>query len=268
LPSIAISPLHDYKAIPCPPGTNQFIGAPCSVPALIPNPHALIDTYGHGTFVACQIACHGLSYNYYGVAPRAKVAMAKVFLNGGADTRDIAQAIRWGVIHRFPIISMSLGGNPDGVMEDAVKFALKHGVLVVAAAGNGGYGSLSYPAGYPGVISVAASDRWDHLASFSQYGYQSITAPGDWIYGIAPMHGSVINCGGLCTWPGTSMSTPEVAGALADLLSVGMTTWQARQALLHGARHWPGMLHYQYGAGILDVSRSLDYAHRMHWGRA
>lgn len=258
--------LHQQVSVPC---TYEDPDMPdlCSKDVLVPNPSAYIDTIGHGTFVACEIACRGQVDNYYGIAPAAKVAMAKVFLTAGGDSRDIAAAIRWGAIHKFPIISMSLGGEgTDPDTQAAVKFALSRGTLVVAAAGNDGSAVLNYPAGYPGVISVGATDRWEKLTSWSTHGPGlQLTAPGDWIFGIGPNHPTEINCAGLCLLEGTSMATPLVAGALADLLSLGMSTTHAKASLLAGVTHWPGIDPLKYGGGILSLARSVTYAREHGW---
>jgi subtilisin family serine protease len=259
---MAVNPLHGQKTVPC----KYFVpfSPACTQDVAVANPDAYVDAVGHGSFVSCQIVCDGKEYGYYGVAPGAKVAIAKVFIGEGADSRDIATAIRWGVLYHFPIISMSLGGPADPVEAAAVAFAIRHHVLVVAASGNSSQPVPGYPAGYPGVISVGASTRWDTVAYFSN-GNPTLVAPGDFIFGIAPMHPTIINCGGFCLWEGTSMATPEVAGALADLLSVGLTPWQAEHALIAGARHWPGMDKSRYGHGIISITNSLAYAHAKHW---
>jgi subtilisin family serine protease len=103
-------------------------------------------------------------------------------------------------------------------MEEAIQNAQNQGVIVVAAAGNESSNNdqrASFPAGYPGVVSVASSDEGDRLSSFSNFGSTSVTlaAPGSNI---------------LSTYPGktqrklsgTSMATPQVSGALALAMSV------------------------------------------------
>lgn len=266
LPLFSPNPLHGKEAIPCPIHHIYYSG-PCFKPKLITTANAHTDEEGHGSFVSCEIVCHGLKYNYYGIAPEARVSMAKVFDHGIADPRDIATAIRWGAINRFPIENLSLGStDPDIGIRDAVKFALSQGTLIVAAAGNDGGDILEYPASYPGVIKVSSTDKWDNISVFSNFGDNtSIASPGDWIFSICPDHPSDINCGGLATLPGTSMSTPLVSGALADLLSLGLTTNQAESALLIGARKWPGQDSDKYGHGILDLQGSIRYAQSQGW---
>ena len=108
---------------------------------------------------------------------------------------------------------MSLGDTgTTQTLDDAVKYAWDHGVLVVAAAGNNGNSSLFYPAADPNVISVAATDSADKLTWFSNYGsWVKVAAPGDNIY-------STYFNGGYAIMSGTSMATPHVAGEAALLV--------------------------------------------------
>jgi|GEM_PF-3739590 len=264
LPSLAVNPLHGSVPVQC-KTYNPYVS--CSKDITIPNASPYVDKVGHGSFVLCEIVCNGQYADYYGVAPKAKAAIAKVFDGEGADDRDVAAAIMWGAIHRFSVISMSLGGSSsDPATAAAVAYAEKVGVIVVAAAGNNGQNAQMYPGSYPGVIRVSATDRWNHITSWSTYGPDvAIASPGDYIFGIAPMRPTLINCAGLCTWEGTSMATPLVAGAVADLLSAGLTPDQAKEALLKGAgwSHFMDPLHY--GHGLLSLSGSLRYARAQGW---
>jgi subtilisin family serine protease len=146
------------------------------------------DAAGHGTHCAGTIA--GVGDNMIGVAGvnwRCKM-MALRFLNagGGGDTFDAVEAVNYGVANGARILSNSWGGGGySESMEAAIINARDHGVLFVAAAGNWGMNNESepfYPASYEvsNVISVAATDHTDSLASFSNYGNESVDlgAPG------------------------------------------------------------------------------------------
>jgi thermitase len=105
---------------------------------------------------------------------------------------------------------MSLGGSSGSqALLDALRYAIGKGALPVAAAGNGGNSTPSYPAAYPEVVSVAATDSRDQKASFSTFNADvEVAAPGVNIL-------STWNNGAYNTISGTSMATPHVAGVVA-----------------------------------------------------
>src|SRR5439155_5312428 len=97
----------------------------------------------------------------------------------------MSQAIRAAIAARADIINISsdtANKRTDSTLESAVTAAVNSGALVVAAAGNDGADGKSantYPAAYPGVLAVAASDRNDERAYFSQAGdFVDVAAPG------------------------------------------------------------------------------------------
>ena len=123
--------------------------------------------------------------------------MALRFLNagGGGNTYDAIEAVIYGVNNGAKILSNSWGGGGySDTLEAAIMYARDNGVLFVAAAGNG-YGTDTdanpyYPAGYDvsNVISVAATDHRDLLASFSNIGAETVDlgAPGESILSTFP----------------------------------------------------------------------------------
>ncbi|MGQ9785262.1 MAG: S8 family serine peptidase, partial [Anaerolineae bacterium] len=134
-----------------------------------------------------------------------------------------AQGIRYAVKYGARIINLSLGGvNNSDTMKESIQYAVHHGRLVVAAAGNcaaGGNGCggqvnpVMYPAAYDEVMAVAASDSDDNRASFSEYHpYVDVAAPGVNIYSTLwdDIYGSL---------SGTSMATAFVSGLAALLWS-------------------------------------------------
>lgn len=142
---------------------------------------------------------------------------------GTGYTSTIAQAIHYAVDHGADVISMSLGADqPDEAMQVELDYATAHNVTVVAAAGNDGCDCLSYPANYPNVIAVGASDGNDSVASFSSWGSNlAVVAPGagnllttSW----APTNTQNAYTSGSIY--GTSFSTPIVAGLVAMLKGV------------------------------------------------
>ena len=82
--------------------------------------------------------------------------------NGAGSAADIAEGIVWAADHGARVINMSfaLSGSDDGIAQ-AIAYAQARGVLVVAAAGNAGTADVTFPAAYPGVISVSATDPSD-----------------------------------------------------------------------------------------------------------
>lgn len=138
------------------------------------------DTVGHGTHCSGTIAGVADSTGFTGVAPRAKLLSGKVCGEEGCSNVSIAQGINWAVQEKVDVISMSLGGNMSTPSERmAIRSALNNGITVVAATGNDGVDSVSYPAALPGVIAVGAVDSQLKKADFSQYGPEvAVVAPG------------------------------------------------------------------------------------------
>ncbi len=153
----------------------------------------------HGTAMAGIIAGHGHgpgnSEGVMGVAPEAKILPLRVILEDGDPSRTrarktrgnaLADGIRWAADHGADVINLSLGddsasAHPEPAEDEAIQYALKKGVVVVASAGNGGEKGdhVSYPAAYPGVIAATAVDRYGTRASFStRRWYATVSAPG------------------------------------------------------------------------------------------
>ena len=105
----------------------------------------------------------------------------RVSANGSASPARIAAGITYAVDHGARIINVSLShaGSPDAAEAAAVKYAIDRDVVVVASAGNAGTETPQYPAAYPGVLAVGASDDLDALYFWSSRGpWVSLTAPG------------------------------------------------------------------------------------------
>jgi|GEM_PF-4404106 len=187
------------------------------------------DEVGHGTHVAGTIAA--VSNNGVGVAGvgwqtrimpiKALTRVVRISdgrVSGTGSSADVAAAIRYAADNGAHVINMSLGSpSATSVEASAVAYAVSKGVVVVAAMGNDGSSSPSFPAAYPDVIAVAAVQSNESRAAFSQTGpHIDISAPG---VGIL----STYLAGGLATMQGTSMASPHVAGVAALVKAVKPT---------------------------------------------
>jgi len=192
-----------------------------------------LDDHGHGTHCAGIIAAS--LNNSVGIAGLAQVRiMAEKGLNrrGWGYDDDLANAIMHAADQGARIISCSWGSDGESqLVHDAIKYATNADALVIAAAGNSGTNTKHYPAAYPEVIAVTATDENDRIASFSSYGdWVDLAAPGTSIY-------STFLWNTYLSMSGTSMACPHVAGVAALVWSQypEMTNEQVRTQLLNTA---------------------------------
>ncbi len=229
------------------------------------------DDHGHGTHVAGTIAqTTNNGVGTAGLAYCATLMPIKVLTKQGFGTvANVAEGIRFAADNGAQVINMSLGGPiKSKILEDAVDHALAKGVVVVAAAGNSGK-RVGWPAAYPGVIAVSATDDKDRIAWFSSRGPElAIAAPGVAVTQQTVCNGGRDKCEVFGTFNGTSMASPHVAGAAAIVESLGVTNPSAvREALAGSAR--PQDDAKLYGAGILDVGAAASHVFWRHvWERA
>lgn len=173
------------------------------------------DDNGHGSHVAGIIAALNNAIGTVGAAPLADLYAVKVLNRQGSGyLSDIIEGLDWAIANNMQVVNMSLGTSSDILsFREAVQRVSAAGIVQVAAAGNSG-GSVGYPAAYPEVIAVSATDSGDALASFSSRGPEvDLAAPGVGIY-------SAYKGTGYATLSGTSMAAPHVAGSVALVLSV------------------------------------------------
>ncbi len=243
----------------------------------------------HGTWMASIIAGHGHGFSgadgigydgIVGIAPKAKIYSVRVIPDKGDPgyqaynnepeehiQDELAKGIRAAVADRARVISMSIGYSaPSGAVRDAIQYAYAHGVVLVASSGNSGdndtqHGAsasglapVSFPAEYPGVISVGAVTSQGKAAAFSSGNLSvRVAAPGKGV----PAEGR----NGLdYTVDGTSPACALVAGvaALLEAQYPKITPAQVTQALTETAKQVPaGGYDVLTGFGIVDADAAL-----------
>jgi beta propeller repeat protein len=175
-----------------------------------------MDDRGHGTHCAGIIGARGNNNNGIAGVCWDVTLMALKFLpsSGGGQTADAVVAWYYAVDNGARIISNSFGGSGySQATQDAVDYAYSQGVVMVASAGNDDSSGPHYPSHYNHVIAVAATDRDDQKASFSNYGERiDIAAPGVSVVSTTPDNSYT-------SWGGTSMACPHVAGVAALILT-------------------------------------------------
>jgi predicted outer membrane repeat protein len=197
------------------------------------------DDNGHGTHVAGIVAAAGNNgADISGVCWRARIMPLKILdSDGNGDAAAAAAAIYYAVANGADVINASWGGPDSGrVLSDAIAYAERQGVVVVAAAGNDGTETPFYPAYYSTVIAVAATDRTDRRPSFSNYGsWVDVAAPG---WDILSLRAAGTSEGTLedeftTSLSGTSVAAPHVTGTCALLLAANpfLTCAQIRQII-------------------------------------
>lgn len=206
------------------------------------------DDNGHGTHVAGIVAAHGhlqldplapyFLTGEIGIAPGVHLIVAKAMRWDGTGTdANIAAAIRWAVDPNgdgnlsdgADVINLSLGigDGSNGVLPGphqagsatraAIRYAVAHGVVVVASSGNDGHATVSDPASLPDVVSVGAVNGDGQVAEFSNWGARlDVLAPGI-LVSTYPMNLDVQDGhqDGYAGMAGTSMSAPIVTGIVA-----------------------------------------------------
>jgi type VII secretion-associated serine protease mycosin len=231
----------------------------------------------HGTAMAGIVAGHGHGSGgdegVMGIAPQAKILPVRVILEDGDPSRAkarktrgnaLAEGIRWAADHGADVINLSLGddsasAHPEPAEDEAIQYALRKGVVVVASAGNGGEKGdrVSYPAAYPGVIAVTAVDRYGTRASFStRRWYATVSAPGVDVVIADPDRKYYEG------W-GTSAAAAFVSGAAALVTSAHpeLTPAQVKDLLEDTARNAPvGGRDDSRGFGFVDPAAAIEAA--------
>jgi len=227
-----------------------------------------MDKNGHGTHCAGVIGAEGNNkLGITGINWKVEIMPLKFLGSGGfGTTKNAIEAINYAIDRKkagvnVRIISASWGSTQySKALEDAIRAAGEQGILFVAAAGNSSTDNDKrphYPSNYnlPNVISVAALDRNDNLASFSNFGAKTvhIAAPGKDI---------------LSTWlndqyreaSGTSMATPQVAGVAALIVASNpkIKVGELRKRLLSSVDKLDSLKGKVENSGRLNASKALS----------
>ncbi len=247
------------------------------------------DRNGHGTFVAGTIAeATNNDKDLTGLAYGVRLMPVRVLdSEGNGDASTIAKGVRFAVNHGARVINLSLE-FPGGItasdipeLISSLRYANRHGVVVVAAAGNEAHAAAAYPARAPNVIAVGATTEHGCLASYSNFGTTlTLVAPGGGpdaslpgdpnCNPAGPSGRDVFQVTFLGTSPhrfgipggyeGTSMATPHVAATAALVIASGVlgrhpTPAQVAARLRATARPLGGPSDSAlYGAGLVDAA--------------
>ena len=282
----AFNPTHPDLQPSLLPGRNL---TPDGLPPedLSPSPPPQGYAYGsgdadHGQGVAGLVAA--VADNNQGIPGvglnRVKVLPLKVFywVSGSYSSTSavLASAIRYAADQGAAVVNLSLGSPTplDGVVQQALGYALSKGTLPVAASGNAGANGLYYPAAYPGVLAVGSAKLDGTRSDFSNYS----TAPADlvlaaagngnpkqtlWSLALGQNYPYYRTLGAYAQWAGTSFAAPQ-ASALAALYvakyyaryGLGPSPDQIRLCLTRTASNG-GSYDPQTGFGLVRADRVM-----------
>ncbi len=240
----------------------------------------ITDEINHGSLVAGLIGEVG-NNNLLGAGINWQVKLMNLKVietSGVGDLSPLVHAIYYAVNNGADVINISLVGDPDPTVKEAIKYAYDKGVAIIAAAGNDRV-ALNYSPVYPICADAGEDEEWilgvsaigeDHrLAPFSNVGSSCVdlTAPGVDVsstmryapgYGLTKEYSS--------GWQGTSFAAPIVSGAAALIKSI-QPSWGAKQiyeAILSTVHRTPpddpAAYEEVYGAGLIQVGDAVDYA--------
>jgi subtilisin family serine protease len=215
----------------------------------------------HGTSMAGAIASHG---KLLGIAPDARL-LAIHALDGDSAAANghsyaIYKALQWASDNNARIINMSFAGPSDPTMIRLLAAAYAKGIVLIAAAGNGGpQAGPAYPAADPDVIAVTATDDKEHVFAMANRGrYIAVAAPGVDILSLAPGGAYQLSSG-------TSIAAAHVSGIAALLLErkPSLRPADIRNTLIATARQiGPPTPDSDFGAGLANAWRAVTWLDR------
>ncbi len=218
------------------------------------------DGFTHGTHVAGIVSA--ATNNGTGMASigyNTKILPVKIGRDSDAALVGATDGLYYAMRSGVDVINMSFGTTTNAAtLKAVIAQVAAAGIVMVAAAGNNGDQELQYPAAYPEVISVGATNQNDEKASFSNYGSTiDVMAPGVGIYSTLPEGNNTYG-----HYNGTSMATPLVSGLAALVVShfPGISSSQLRSKIEDGCEDIsaqnPGMSG-MLGAGRINAFRTI-----------
>ena len=224
--------------------------------SILDGSNGMSDSNGHGTLVAGIVAAN--TDNTIGVAG---VAFAGVQLmpvtvldaNGEGRDSDVIAGVIWAADHGADVILMAFsnpGFSPN--LQDAIDYAWSRGAVLVAAVGNDGVGTPTFPAGDRGVIGVSGTDPDDALLGYSNYGKAAfLAAPGESI-ATTDLNDDYVAVSG------TSSSAAIVAGVAAFLKAVDPSLTNGMIVGRMARTADPAGTQEQTGNGRVNLARALE----------
>jgi subtilisin family serine protease len=211
--------------------------------------------HSHGTAMAGAIAAHS---KLVGVAPKVRLLAVRAFAGEGASaqstTFSILKGIDWAASKKARVVNMSFAGPADGLVREMLGKANARGIVLIAAVGNAGPRSPPlFPAAYPHVIGITATDADDQLMPQANRGPQVVAAaPGVEI--LAPAPG-----GSYQVTSGTSVAAAHASGVAALLLArrPNLSSNDVRRILTRTAHAVAGARN-DTGAGVIDALGAVN----------
>ena len=215
----------------------------------------------HGTSIAGAIAAHG---KLMGIAPGVQILAVHAFDDSAGEAKGTSFAIdkglQWAADNNARVVNMSFAGPADPMLARMLAAAYAKGIVLVAAAGNGGPQSEPlYPAADPDVIAVTATDNAEHVFALANRGrYIAVAAPGVDILALAPGNAYALTSG-------TSIAAAHVSGIAALLLerNPALKPSDIRSILIATAKPiGPPVPDSPLGAGVVNAYRAVSFIDR------
>ena len=247
------------------------------------NEYQPYDSVGHGTYVTGVIASStnndssgSTQYGTAGIAFNSTIMPVKIGNSQGVPVSAEIMGIQWAIDHHANVINLSIESmTPSSAEETEIEDAISAGISVVASSGNESSSSLAYPAGYPGVIAVGASNSQNLLTSYSNYGCsslgncQTLVAPVGYstplVYQETYTGYDTNNVTSYTSFSneylaGTSFSAPQAVAAIALYDSkYGVQNPQSINLLFkESSTRLGGGVNNTYGYGLLNINAMLQ----------